>query len=142
VPQYKQIDSTLFIGPQPTRPDLEQARQQGIRTVIDFRLPTETTSPNADLARDAGLDYVNIPVNRTTLSSAQVGDFETAMERHPGPYLVHCATGARAALMVALARAREHGWTAERTLEAAEAMGFNLRNSPEFVDFVRQSTGA
>lgn len=139
--QHRQIDSKVFIGPQPTRQDLEEARQQGIQTVVDFRLPTETASPNADLAKDAGLDYVNIPVNRAALSTDQVGELKTAMERHPGPYLLHCATGTRAALMLALARARLQGWSAERTFAEAEAMGFNLRNSGEFANFVKQATG-
>jgi len=139
--QYRQIDSKLFIGPQPTRQDLEEAKQQGIHTVVDFRLPTETASPNADLARAAGLDYVNIPIDRAALSTDQVGELETAMERHPGPYLLHCATGTRAALMLALSRARQEGWSAERTFVEAEAMGFNLRNSADFANFVRQATG-
>lgn len=138
--QHRQIDSKVFIGPQPTRQDLEEARQQGIRTMVDFRLPSETVSPNADLAKDAGLDYVNIPVNRAALTTDQVGDLETAMEQHPAPYLLHCATGTRAALMLALAHARQQGWSAERTFSEAEAMGFNLRNSAEFADFVRQAT--
>jgi uncharacterized protein (TIGR01244 family) len=139
--QYKQVDDDFFIGPQPTRQDLDDARQQGVRTVVDFRLPTETASPNADLARDAGLEYVNIPVNRAALSTDQIGEFETAMQQHAGPYLVHCATGARAALMLVLARARQQGWSAQRAFEEAEAMGFNLRISEEFSNFVRQSTG-
>jgi uncharacterized protein (TIGR01244 family) len=139
--QYKQVDDDFFIGPQPTRQDLEDARQQGVRTVVDFRLPTETASPNEDLARGAGLEYVNIPVNRAALSTGQIGEFKTAMHQHPGPYLVHCATGARAALMLVLARARQQGWSAQRAFEEADAMGFNLRSSEEFANFVRQSTG-
>jgi protein tyrosine phosphatase (PTP) superfamily phosphohydrolase (DUF442 family) len=73
--QYKQVDDKFFIGPQPTPQDLDEAREQGVRTVVDFRLPTETASPNADLTRDARLDYVNIPVNRAALSAAQIGEF-------------------------------------------------------------------
>lgn len=140
--QYRQIDSNFFIGPQPTNRDLQEARQQGIRTVVDFRLPTETASPNADLVKGAGLAYVNIPVERAALSGDQVAEFESAMNRYPGPFLVHCATGARAALMLVIARAREHGWSAQRAFEEADAMGINLRSSAEFADFVKRSTGA
>jgi uncharacterized protein (TIGR01244 family) len=138
--QYKQVDDKFFIGPQPTPQDLDEAREQGVRTVVDFRLPTETASPNADLTRDARLDYVNIPVNRAALSAAQIGEFETAMEQHAGPYLVHCATGARAALMLVLARARQHNWSAQHTFEEADTMGFNLRSSQEFANFVQETT--
>jgi uncharacterized protein (TIGR01244 family) len=140
--QYQQIDSNIFIGGQPTRQDLEEARRRGVRTVIDFRLPTETANSNADLARQAGIGYVNIPVNRAALSSAQVGEFEAAMEQHPGPYLLHCATGARAALMLVLARARAGGWPAQHTFDEAEALGFNFRTLPEFSDIIERSTGA
>lgn len=140
--QYREIDDNFVLGPQPTRGDLEEARQQGIKTVIDLRLPTETARPNAELARDARLDYVNIPVNRAALSTGLIDEFEAAMAQHSGPYLVHCATGARAALMLVLVRARQQGWTAQRTFDEAEAMGFNLRNSEEFANFVRLATGA
>ena len=139
--QYRQIDDNFVLGPQPTKGDLEEARQQGIKTVIDLRPPTETASPNAEPVREAGLDYVNIPVNRAALSTGQVDELEAALAQHPGPYLVHCATGARAALMLVLVRARQQGWTAQRAFDEAEAMGFNLRNSEEFASFVRLATG-
>jgi protein tyrosine phosphatase (PTP) superfamily phosphohydrolase (DUF442 family) len=62
------------------------------------------------------------------------------MNEKPGPFLVHCATGARAAMLLALAEARKHGWTAERAFEEARNMGFDLRSSPEFSAFVVAAT--
>ena len=46
---FKRIDAEFFIGPQPTEQDLHEARQQGIKTVIDFRLPSGTATSNAVL---------------------------------------------------------------------------------------------
>jgi len=57
------------------------------------------------------------------------------------PYLLHCATGARAALMLVLVRAREHGWSAQRASDEAEALGFKLQNSEDFADFLRLVAG-
>lgn len=136
---YKQIDDGIFIGPQPTEQDLEGAKQQGIRTVIDFRMPSETATVNADLVSSAGLEYVNVPVNKAALSDQQIGELDAAMTRKEGPYLLHCATGTRAAMFLALSRAKQNGWTAARTFQEAESMGFDLRSSAEFSKFVKQT---
>jgi uncharacterized protein (TIGR01244 family) len=139
--QYKQIGDSLFIGPQPTEQDLSDAKQQGIRTVIDFRMPGETSISNADSVTNSGLNYVNVPVNKGGLSQQQIGELDEAMKRNDGPYLLHCATGTRAAMLLALSRAKQNGWTAERTFQEAESMGFNLSSSPDFAAFVKQTTG-
>lgn len=138
---YKQIDDGLFIGPQPTEQDLREAKQQGIHTVIDFRMPEETATANADLVTSNGLNYVNVPVNKSALSEQQISDLDRAMKCNDGPYLLHCATGARAALLLALSRAKQNGWTEERTFQEAESMGFNLQSSPGFSSFVKQAAG-
>lgn len=137
---YRKIDDHIFIGPQPTEQDLSEAKQQGIRTVLDFRMPAETASSNAEVVRRRGLDYVNIPVDKTALSQRQIAELDEAMKQKDGPYLLHCATGTRAAMLLALRRAREQGWNAERTFQEAEAMGFNLRSQSVFASFVEQAT--
>lgn len=86
------------------------------------------------------MDYANVPVNKASLYVGQIDDLVKVMNDKPGPYLVHCATGARAAMLLTLAEARKHGWTAERTFEEARKMGFDLKNSPEFSAFVVSAT--
>ena len=137
----KQFDDGIFIGPQPTEQDLTEAKQQGVQTVIDMRMPSETATPNAELVKNSGLDYVNIPVDKAALSVQKIDEFDAALKQNNGPVLLHCATGTRAAMLLALSRARQHGWTAERTFEEAEAMGYNLQSSPDFAAFVRQTAG-
>jgi uncharacterized protein (TIGR01244 family) len=138
---YKQIGEDFFIGPQPTEQDLNEAKQRGVRTVVDLRMPSETASPNADLVGNSGLTYVNIPVNKAALSEQQIDELDAALKQNEGPFLLHCATGARVATLLALSRAKQNAWTAERTFQEAEAMGFNLQSSPDFAAFVRQTTG-
>lgn len=79
---------------------MKDAKQRGIQTVIDFRMPEETATPNADLVTGNKLNYVNIPVNEDRLSEQQIGKLDEAMGRHEGPYLLHCAPGARAAMLL------------------------------------------
>ena len=137
--QFKRVENGIFIGPQPTGPDLDDAKQQGIKTVIDFRIPTETTISNATVTKSHGLDYVNIPVNKAGLSTNQIGDLDSVMKTKEGPFLLHCATGARAALLLSLSRARKNGWTTEQAFAEANRMGFDLKTSPEFSTFVTQT---
>lgn len=140
--QFKQLENGMLIGPQPTEADPRQARLQGIRTVIDFRALGETPTPNVELVGRSGLGYVNIPVNKASLSAEQVDELERAMRDNDGPFLIYCATGARAATLLVLSQARQNHWTAQRAFDEARAMGFYLKKTPEFANFIKATTGA
>ena len=136
---FKRIDDEFFIGSQPTEQDLQAAQQRGIKTVVDFRLPSETETSNAALTTRQGLAYVNIPVNKEALSVDQVDEFERALQNHAGPFLLHCATGARAALLLSVSRARQQRWTSAQAFDDAYRMGFDLRASAPFAAWVVQT---
>jgi uncharacterized protein (TIGR01244 family) len=140
--QFRKIADGIYIGAQPTEQDLQECKRHGIRTVIDFRLPGETATSNAARVQACGMDYANVPVNKASLSVGQIDDLVKVMKEKPGPFLVHCATGARAAMLLALAEARKHRWTAERAFEEARNMGFDLKASPELSAFVVSATGS
>lgn len=53
----KRLGDSILLGPQPTEQDLQQAKEHGIKTVIDFRMPGETPVSNADQAAAHGFDY-------------------------------------------------------------------------------------
>ena len=136
---FKRIDDEFFIGSQPTEQDLQAAQQRGIKTVVDFRLPSETETSNAALTTRQGLAYVNIPVNKEALSVDQVDEFERSLQNHTGPFLLHCATGARAALLLSVSRARQQRWTSGQAFDDAYRMGFDLRASAPFAAWVVQT---
>ena len=138
---FKQLENGMLIGPQPTAADLRQAKLQGIRTVIDFRMPGETATPNAELVARSGLEYVNIPVNKASPSADQVDELSLVMREKNGPFLMHCATGARAAMLLVLSKAKQSRWTAQRTFDEARAMGFDLEKTPEFANFIKATAG-
>ena len=62
--QFKPLGNGILIGPQPTADNLCQARLESPKTILDLRLPSETSTPNAELVASSGLDCVNIPVNK------------------------------------------------------------------------------
>jgi uncharacterized protein (TIGR01244 family) len=96
--------------------------------------------PNAEVAARCGLGYANILVNKASLSKEQIDELDRVMREKEGPFLIHCASGARAAMLLALSRAKKNNWTAERTFEEARSMGFDLQTSPEFAKFVVEAT--
>lgn len=140
--KFNQIGDGLFIGPQPTEQDLLEAKRSGVRTVIDMRMPGETPTPNAAQVRRIGMDYFNIPVDKAALSETSIRELARVMGTVEGPTLLHCATGARAALMLALSRSREHGWDAERTFLEARRFGYDIQESENFKIFVKSVTDA
>ena len=87
------------------------------------------------------MDYVNIPVNKASLSADQVDELDRVMRDKDGPFLLHCASGARAATLLVLSKARQNRWTAPRAFEEARAMGFDLENAPEFASFIKATAG-
>ena len=141
--QFKTATEGVFIGPQPTEKDIDSAKQQGIKTVIDLRTPAETPpSSNEAMARSGGLDYVNIPVNKAALSPEHVDQLDSALKSNEGPFLVHCATGARAILLLALAEARRNKWSKEQVFERAREMGADIECTAEFARFVEETVAA
>jgi uncharacterized protein (TIGR01244 family) len=138
--RFKQLEDSILLGPQPSDQDLEHAKQHGIKTVIDLRLSSETPASNAQAAARSGLDYANIPIDKASLSEKQIAELDRVMQEKEGPFLIHCASGARAAMLLALSKAKKNGWTAERTFDEARNMGFDLKSSPEFAKFVVETT--
>ena len=139
---FKQIDEQIFLGSQPAQQDLKEAKALGVRTVIDLRMPAESHTSNEEMTSSNDLGYVNIPVNKSALAARQIDELERAISGTPGPYLVHCATGARAALLLMLSRARQNKWTAEQTFTEARRIGYNLEDSDNFSGFVREVTAS
>ncbi len=140
--KFMQMGEGVFIGGQPDQEDLLELARQGVKTVIDFREPSETAVSNARMAHEANLDYVNIPVNKMTLSDADVEKFRTALGDKQGPFLLHCGSGARAGAMLLMKTATDSGWTSEQAMETAANMGFDCNAHPEikafFTDYIQR----
>lgn len=134
---FVRVNDSVLLGRQPTPAELARLRQAGVKTVIDFRHPSETPVPNAALAEAAGLGYVNIPVKANSISPADVAALDQALRAKPGPFLLHCAAGPRAAGLYFLREARQNGWAAEQALAASARAGFDLTGMPWLQSFIQ-----
>lgn len=126
---------------QPTREELGRLAQAGFKTVVNLRMagePNQPLSPKAegDVARQAGLNYLHIPVASTDPRPEQVDQFRAQLAELPGPVLVHCASGKRSGAFAILQLAIREGLSGEEALARAWTLGFDWK-SPELEGFVR-----
>lgn len=134
---FVRVNNKVVLGRQPSGAELDRLRQAGIKTVIDFRHPSETSVSNGTLAAAAGLDYVNIPIKANTISAADVAALDEVLRDKEGPFLLHCAAGPRAAGLYFLREAQQNGWTAEQALAESARAGFDLAGMPWLRSFLQ-----
>ena len=108
----------------------EAARRYGLKTVINFQLPSPTLARERDVARRLGLDYVVLPMPGDGLGRSE--QFRRALEiidspEHQ-PVLIHCARGTcRTGSAVALMRYERDGWTREDVEAELKRQGYRQR---------------
>lgn len=122
IPHQVQPRADLLIGGQPEPEHLEQARDAGVRTVINLRSNDDFDDwVPAQLLRDLGMLYIHIPVGEAgDLNPDSVAAFDRALQaKGEDPALVHCASGNRVGAMYALRAA----WIQGEDKEDALAIG-------------------
>lgn len=91
----------------------------------DAEEPGQPSSAELEAAaREAGVDYVHIPVVPGQIDDEQVERFARALAGKPGMKLAFCRTGQRAASLWALSQAGSR--TTEEILAAARTAGYDL----------------
>lgn len=126
----------FYLAGQPTAEGFREAKQKGVRTVINLRIPAE--NPGFDepaLMKELGLEYIAIPLTPQTIEASQADEFLAALGAAPKPVLIHCATGNRVSGLWAIHLAVNHGLPVEEALEAAGKSGLR---SPELKEFSRR----
>ncbi len=80
--QFNDIGGGLYLNPQPSEQDLQEAKGCGIQTVIDLRPSAETAILNATLVSQYGLNYMNTPASKTSPSEQQIEAFDQALQQN------------------------------------------------------------
>jgi uncharacterized protein (TIGR01244 family) len=130
--QARAITPQITVSDQPTEDEIKVLPDQGYVGVINARhdgepeQPLNTTEEGARV-REAGMDYLNVPVGAPPLSEEGVRKVFDFLDRHAnGRVLVHCRKGGRAAALVLLHQARARGWKPFEVFDKGEAMGLKV----------------
>jgi uncharacterized protein (TIGR01244 family) len=129
--EFRQLSDVFFASPQIGVEDLAEAARLGVRLIVNNRPEDEAAeqTPGPEIeraAREAGLDYVAIPVTHAGFSATQVESMRSALDRAGGaPVLAYCRSGTRSTLLWALAEAKAGKSPAALSAAAARA-GYDL----------------
>lgn len=134
------MSDNITIGPQPSEKDLNDLKQSGFKSIVNFRTAGEEEQPispaqEGEKVSDLGLRYLNVPVSMQEMRPELVDEFREQLKGLPKPLFAHCKTGKRAGAMVMMDLAVEQGLSGQQTIQKALAMGFEC-DQPELKQFV------
>jgi sulfide:quinone oxidoreductase len=125
----KPITEIFAVAPQMSAADVAAVAQLGYTTIINNRpdgeVPGQPSAAEIEaLARQHGLNFVNIPVSAATMTPEAVQLMATTLQTAPGPVLAYCRSGMRSTTMWALAQAGK--MPADEILHHAVQAGYDL----------------
>lgn len=108
---FRQIDDNLLASPQISLADVAEAKALGVKLIINNRpedeSPDQVPGPDVEAAaREAGIDYIAIPVTHAGFGPGQVTAMREALDKADGKVLAYCRSGTRSTLLWALAEAK------------------------------------
>jgi uncharacterized protein (TIGR01244 family) len=140
VSTFAQLESTIACGGS-TKPEaIREIRNMGFKSVINLRLATEEgamVEEEGAAVRAAGMNYVHLPFNAQSPDPHLIDNFIAAVTKPANtPAYVHCAAGGRAAALWMIKRVKADGWTVDRALVEANALGLNDRFRPFAMNYL------
>ncbi len=127
---FKYLTDGFFVSPQISADDLADAAHQGVSLIINNRPDDEEPDQPSGTeieaaARNAGLDYVAIPITHSGFSQPQVSAMVDAIDSAEGDILAYCRSGSRSAHLWALAEAKQ-GSDPETLIDIAGKAGYDI----------------
>jgi uncharacterized protein (TIGR01244 family) len=125
----------------PTPEQVTALANEGFVAVLNLREESEfNDGPQARAARDAGIQFVRIPVSSQKPSDAAVEKFLAVTDDEAVyPVFIYCATGNRAAALWMVRRVLRDGWTLEKAETEATGAGLTSATLRDFArDYIRR----
>lgn len=125
IENFGKLNDNYYRGSQPTAGQFDELKKRGIKTVIDLR--KDSIDGASQRARDAGLQYVNIPLTtKQPATDDQTGQFlKLVNDPANWPVFVHCKGGRhRTGEMTAIYRITHDGWSGDKAYEEMKKYDF------------------
>lgn len=121
------ISDRYSSGGQPTADMLKQLADEGYRSVLNLRSPTESgvLDDEQQHAEVAGLHYATVPLNSTEANAELSAEALSVLAELPTPVYIHCGAGGRASALALIASATQQQWSRDEILAKAQELGIN-----------------
>ena len=122
---------SIFVAPQIGVETVDEAKALGVTLIVNNRpedeSPDQTPGPVIEAAaREAGMDYIAIPVTHSGFAPWQLDALDKALDDNgDGKVLCYCRSGTRSTLLWSLARARA-GDAPDTIADTAGAAGYDV----------------
>jgi protein tyrosine phosphatase (PTP) superfamily phosphohydrolase (DUF442 family) len=129
-------DGSLYVSSWPSREGLEQARAEGVQTIIDLTEPQEQEGrfSEAQAAEWLDLRYENVPLSvHAPTDEAVARLLSIVQEVNAKNLLIHCDAAGRALAMYAIYLGTAGGYTPKAALAVAERAGLTHAGLKRFV---------
>ena len=136
---FRQITPRLYVSPQISVDQVEQAKALGVTMIVNNRPddeePGQTNGAAIEAAaKAAGIGYAAVPVAHGGFAPWQLDGMAAALEQAgEGKVLAYCRSGTRSTLLWALTRARAGDHPAALTEQAALA-GYDVAPVRQIMD--------
>ena len=141
IPNGGQPLPDVTTGGQPTAEQLAQLKAAGVQVVVDLRDPMERRPfDEPEVARELGLDYINVPVGPGATSDEQLRRVREALQNAPErPVFVHCASANRVGGALLPHLILDQGLSEEEATERAMQVGLRSAEYLEWgLDYARR----
>lgn len=135
---FLRVNKEFCTGGQPRLEHLAKLKEEGVKAVINLRVPTEHRAEEEEAeAKRLGLRYFNIPVAFAEPKDEQVDEFLRLTDDPANrPAFIHCTGAIRVGAFWLIRRVLRDGWTFEKAEEEAREIG--LREAPHLNEFARK----
>jgi uncharacterized protein (TIGR01244 family) len=116
----------IFLAGQPSAADLELAKkQEGIKTVINLRMPDELDWDEAGRLKDLGITYHHLPFRTPDSLKDEIftKSRKVLSDKKSHPVLLHCASANRVGAVWLVHRVLDDKVSYEKALEEAKKVG-------------------
>jgi len=139
IKNFFRVNEQICTGGQPTMEEFEKLKAEGVKSIINLRMPTEYNSEEeAAKAKELGLHYFHIPFDNNDPKDEALEQFLKVMaDKQNLPVFIHCTTANRVGGFWLIRRVLVDGWTVEKAEEEAKKIGLHNPKTREFaLDYV------
>ena len=125
IKKLKTVSDKIFTGGQPTKAQLDQLKQLGIKHIVNLRPLTEQTWDEKQYVESLGMHYHSLAVaGAKGVNSDNADKLASILKQLSGePVLIHCASGNRVGALAAINEFKANGGDLESAIVNGKKWG-------------------